>query len=91
MGYPRGYPIISYSILIYPIFVLYILERYPAFYPVMISYRISFQDILHINTYPNEITCEYILHDILFGILGYPENHFISNISYKDILHVILL
>jgi hypothetical protein len=26
----------------------------------------------------------------LFGILGYPENHFISNISYKDILHVIL-
>ena len=90
MGYPMGYPIVSYSILIYPLFASYILERYPAFYPEMISYGISNEDILYINTYPNEISCEYILHDILFGILGYPENHFISNISYKDILHVIL-
>jgi hypothetical protein len=44
----------------------------------MKSYRISCQDILNINTYPNEISCEYILQDILLGILGYPENHYIS-------------
>ena len=56
----------------------------------MKSSKISCQDILYINTYPNEISFEYILQDILLGILGYPENHYISNISYKDILHVIL-
>ena len=86
MRYPIGYPIVSYSILIYPIFASYILEKYPAFYPVMISFYI----------YPNGISQTFIP-------IGYPIEYPIlsclsllildlhHNISYKDILHVILL
>ena len=81
-----GYPILSYLILTYPRFASYILSRYPAFYPVMISYYI----------YPNWISETFI--PIGYPI-GYPILSCLSllvldlhyNISYKDIPHVILI
>ena len=77
MGYPIGYPNLSKRILTYPRFVSYNLERYPALYPVILSYMISYQDILYSNTYPNEISYAYILQDILLVILTYPNLSFI--------------